>query len=56
MGRNNLMSGSSACHPQHCWGLHKVAKVPHERDVGECNTVLFDRTIRSMNVTKRMEL
>ena len=24
-----LTSGSSACHSQHCWGLHKVSKVPH---------------------------
>jgi hypothetical protein len=29
LGKNNLTSVPSACHPQPCWGLHKVAIVPH---------------------------
>jgi hypothetical protein len=50
-----LISVSSAFHPQYCWGLHKFAKVSHQRNIGKRNTVAFNRTVRSMHVTKRMK-
>src|ERR1700680_2105193 len=51
-----MLGWRRGCHPQHCWCLHKVAKESHQRDIGECNAVLLNCTIGSMNVAKRMKL
>ena len=53
----SLLPGFFGRHTHHRWLLHEVAKVPHKRDIGECNTVLLNNnTMCPMNVAKRMKL